>query len=212
MGEPRASDDALRTTRRGEQKRAAELGRYGALVLLDHPSSAVKDPTNDAVVRDLSLLLRATRAEVVYTHNLADAHDTHVAVALSVLAACRALEPAERPHRVIGCEVWRDLDWLPEGAKVTMGLDGHEELETALLRVFESQLRSGKRFDAGALGRRRGNAAFQEIRQADAHEAIVWGMDLTAAAHGELEPAELVLRHLHAFADDVRSRLERFAR
>jgi LmbE family N-acetylglucosaminyl deacetylase len=211
-GETPVSDEQIRTTRRGEQKRAAELGRYGALVLLDHPSTAVKDTANEAVVRDLVRILRATRAEVLYTHNLADAHDTHVAVALAVVAACRALDASERPRRVIGCEVWRDLDWLPADAKVAMAVDGHEALETALIRVFESQLGSGKRLDAGAVGRRRANAAFHEIRRADAHEAVVWGMDLTRAAHGELEPAELVQRHLESFASDVRSRLERFAR
>ena len=211
-GQPLVADDAIRSTRRAEQKRAAQLGRYGALVLLDHTSAAVKDPSNGALVRELSELLSATRAEVVYTHNLADAHDTHVAVALAVLAACRSLDATERPKQVIGCEVWRDLDWLLPDAKVAMGLDGHEELEAALIRVFESQLASGKRFDAGALGRRRANAAFHEIREADRHEAVVWGMDLTPVAHGELEPAELVRRHVHAFENDVRLRIERYAR
>jgi len=211
-GEPPASKEAIREARRAEQKRAAELGRYGALVFLDHTSAEAKDPANDALARDLDAVLRATAPEVVYTHNLADVHDTHVAVALSVIAACRTLPSSERPRRVIGCEVWRDLDWLSAEAKVALPVDGHEELEGSLIRIFESQIRAGKRLDAGALGRRRANATFNEIREADAHEGIVWGMDLTRAAHGQIEPVDLLAEHLRVFETDVLARIRRFTR
>jgi LmbE family N-acetylglucosaminyl deacetylase len=202
----------LTERRRAEQKRAAELGKYGALVLLDHSSAAVKDPGEPAIVDDLVTILRAAPAEVLYTHNLADAHDTHVAVALAVIAACRRLEDAARPRRVIGCEVWRDLDWLAADAKVAMPLGNREELESALIRVFGSQLERNKRFDVGALGRRRANATFSDIQRADEHDAVVWGMDLTPAARGEVEPAELVKGHVRAFERDVEERLRRFVR
>jgi LmbE family N-acetylglucosaminyl deacetylase len=212
-GGPTPDARTVVATRRAEQKRAAELGRYASLVLLNHSSADVKDSSKAAIVRDLAAVLRATSPRVVYTHNLADAHDTHVAVALAVVAACRELDAVARPQRVIGCEVWRDLDWLPAGAKVAMPVGGHEELEGALIRVFESQLQGGKkRFDVGALGRRRANAAFHEIRQPDDHEGIVWGMDLTRAAHGEIEPSELVRSHMRAFESELEGRLRRFAR
>lgn len=209
---PSASPQEIVARRRAEQKRAAELGRYGALVLFNHSSADVKDVTEPAVVRDLAAVLRATSPGVVYTHNLADAHDTHVAVALAVVAACRSLEEAERPRRVIGCEVWRDLDWLEASAKVAMPVDRHEELEAGLIRAFESQLEAGKRLDTGAIGRRRANATFHEIRKADGNEGIVWGMDLGPAVRGEVEPAELVKAHVRAFESDLERRLRRFAR
>jgi LmbE family N-acetylglucosaminyl deacetylase len=202
----------LTERRRAEQKRAAELGKYGALVLLDHSSGAVKDVGASAIVDDLATVLRAAPADILYTHNLADAHDTHVAVALAVIAACRKLDDAERPRRVIGCEVWRDLDWLSADTKVAMPLGDHEELEARLIRVFGSQLERNKRFDSGALGRRRANATFSDIRRADDHRAVVWGMDLTPAPHGEIEPAELVAGHVRAFERDVEARLRRFTR
>jgi LmbE family N-acetylglucosaminyl deacetylase len=202
----------LTERRRAEQKRAAELGKHGALVLLDHSSGAVKDLGDSAIVEDLVTVLRAAPAGVLYTHNLADAHDTHVAVALAVIAACRRLGDAERPRRVIGCEVWRDLDWLSGDAKLAMPLGDREELEGALIRVFGSQLERRKRFDVGALGRRRANATFSDIHRADDHAAVVWGMDLTPAARGDVEPAELVKSHLRAFELDVEERLRRFGR
>jgi LmbE family N-acetylglucosaminyl deacetylase len=211
-GETRASPEAIAVRRRAEQKSAAELGRYGALVLLDHTSAEAKDVSETAILRDLAAVLRAAAPEVVYTHNLADAHDTHVAVALAVIAAVRSLDAAVRPKRVIGCEVWRDLDWLESAAKVAMPVDRHEALEAALIRAFESQLEAGKRLDTGAIGRRRANATFHEIRKADGHDGVVWGMDLGPAARGEIEPAELVKNHVRAFEGDVEQRLRRFAR
>ncbi|HEY0711571.1 MAG TPA: PIG-L family deacetylase, partial [Polyangia bacterium] len=65
------SDEQMKAVRRLEQKKAAFVGEYAAQFLLDHPSSAVKDPARPAVVADLTAILRATRPQVVYTHNLA---------------------------------------------------------------------------------------------------------------------------------------------
>jgi LmbE family N-acetylglucosaminyl deacetylase len=202
----------LRETRRAEQQRAAELGRYGAVVFLDHPSGAVKEPTDVRASDDLVALLRATRPDVVYTHALADSHDTHVAVALRLLEACRKLAPEERPARVLGCEVWRDLDWLDEADKVALPLDGNTELQAALIGVFTSQLGAGKRYDLAALGRRRAHAVFSDARGADRHEGVVWAMDLTALAHGSGDPVEHARSLVRRFSDDVTTRLERLAR
>ena len=72
----------------------------------------IKDKTNP--VADLTAILKASRPKVVYTHNLADKHDTHVSVALRAVAVLRALPEDMKPERVYGCEVWRALDWLPD--------------------------------------------------------------------------------------------------
>ena len=58
----------------------------------------------------------------MYTHNLADKHETHVAVALRTIAAIRGLPEEERPARLLGCEVWRDLDWMLDEEKVVLDL------------------------------------------------------------------------------------------
>jgi LmbE family N-acetylglucosaminyl deacetylase len=91
------TDEAMRAIRVVEQKKAALLGDYAAQVLLDYPSSAVKDSGNPEVLADLSLILRTAEPEIVYTHNLADKHDTHVGVALKVIQAIRALPETGRP-------------------------------------------------------------------------------------------------------------------
>src|SRR5512147_1964752 len=130
------TDEEMRLVRFKEQRKAAFLGEYAAQIMLDHPSKVVKDASKLEPVEDLISVLRAAKPQFVYTHNLADKHDTHVAVALRVVDAIRRLEPAERPARLVGCEVWRSLDWMVDSDKVTMNLSSHENLQEALLGVF----------------------------------------------------------------------------
>jgi hypothetical protein len=54
---------------------------------------------------------------VVYTHNPADKHDTHIGVVIAALQAMRELPREQRPKKVIGCEVWRNLDWMNDRTK-----------------------------------------------------------------------------------------------
>ena len=58
-------------------------------------------------------ILAATKPEIVYTHNPADKHDTHIGVVITTLQAMRELPRNQRPKKVVGCEVWRTFDWLP---------------------------------------------------------------------------------------------------
>jgi LmbE family N-acetylglucosaminyl deacetylase len=201
---------ALRDARRREQEQAAALGKYGAVVFLDHPSADVKDRRAPGVVNDLRALLRATRPEVVYTHALSDVHDTHVGVTLRLLDACRELGPAERPARVLGCEVWRDLDWLTGIDKVALAVDEQPELQSALLRCFSSQLAT-KGIDRGALGRRAANAAFSESHRIDRHAGLVWAMELTPLLVDGGDPREFIRNLVRRLEDDAVARLDRLS-
>src|SRR6187402_105612 len=202
------TDEQMKAVRRAEQKKAAYLGEYAAQFLLDHPSAAVKDAARADVLADLLQILRVTRPQLVYTHNLADKHDTHVAVALRVIAACRALEPSARPQRLIGCEVWRDLDWLVDADKVELPLDRRDHLQNALLGVFDSQIAGGKRYDLATAGRRRAHATYRESHGTDQHSALSWGMDLTPLMHVG-DPEAHVVALLRRFEDDVAARVRR---
>jgi LmbE family N-acetylglucosaminyl deacetylase len=204
-------DEAISALRRTEQRRAAALGRYSAQLQLGFPSQVVKSPSTTAhaqVVEELRRVLAATRPEVVYTHNLADKHDTHVAVSLRLIEACRRLPASERPQRVIGCEVWRDLDWLLDQDKVVMPVDEHQGLQAQLLAVFESQISAAKRYDLAGMGRRRAHATFFESHQLDRHSALVFGMDLTPLLTGG-DPASYVERYVERLAADIRLRIAR---
>lgn len=202
--------EELRVVRRREQERAAVLGRYGAVAFLDHPSAVVKDATERTVVDDLVAVLRATRPSIVYTHALSDAHDTHVAVTLRLLEACHALAPDERPAQILGCEVWRGLDWLTVGDKVELAVDERPELQAALLEVFESQVRE-KRYDRAALGRRAANAAFADSHRTDRHEAVVYAMDLSPLVAEVAQPPELMQSIVRRLEADVVGRIRRLS-
>ncbi len=104
-GSPRDSlyqnytDDEMRLVRFKEQRKAAIVGEFAAQIMLDIPSKVIKDATRNEPADDILAILRATKPKVVYTHNLADKHDTHVGVALRVIQALRKLDLAERPER-----------------------------------------------------------------------------------------------------------------
>jgi LmbE family N-acetylglucosaminyl deacetylase len=202
------TDAAMMAVRRQEQRTAAVVGRYGLMIQLDYPSAAVKSATDTSVRDDLRQVLLATRPQVVYTHNLADKHDTHVGVAVATLQAIRTLPKAQRPARVIGCEVWRDLDWLADADKVVMDVSAHENLALALNGIFDSQIAGGKRYDVATQGRRQGNATFFESHATDQATHLIFGMDLTPLAADEtLDIVGYVTAAIAKFERDVRQRL-----
>ena len=176
------NDEQMRLIRRKEQNMAAEIGQYAAMIQLDYPSSVTKDPRDTALREDLIAVLRAMHPRVVYTHNPADKHGTHVGVTVSVIEALRELPPDQRPEAVYGCEVWRNLDWMSDTEKIVHDVSGHEDLAAALGRVFDSQISGGKRYDLGVMGRRRANATFFESHAVDRADSVAFAMDLTPLA------------------------------
>lgn len=206
------TDEEMRRVRLKEQRKAAIVGEYAAQVLLDYPSKVVKDAARGEPIEDLAEVLRAARPQILYTHNLADKHDTHVAVALRVIAALRRLAPAERPARLLGCEVWRALDWMMDADKVPMDVSAHESLQAALLGVFDSQIAGGKRYDLASLGRRRANATYFESHGVDTSTGLSYAMDMTALmANATLDPADFARDLMQRFAQDVHDRMRRLS-
>jgi len=202
------TDAQMMAVRRTEQNNAAIVGQYGVMIQLDYPSSAIKSPTDPALKNDLKEILAATKPEVVYTHNPADKHDTHVGVVIAALQAMRELPRDQRPKRVIGCEVWRNLDWLPDAEKVLMDVSGRDNLAAALNGVFDSQIAGGKRYDLATLGRRSANATFFESHATDAASQLIFGMDLTPLVTDEtLDVVEFVCGFIDRFNADVKTKL-----
>src|SRR5512142_146888 len=173
------SDEDMRLVRFKEQRKAAGLGEYAAQVMLDYPSKVIKDASRKEPADDLVLLLQAAQPLVVYTHNLADKHDTHVATALRLIEALRRLPETQRPRKLYGCEVWRALDWLLDEDKVAMDVSQHENLQAALLGVYDSQIVGGKRYDLASMGRRRANATYFESHGVDVTTGLSYAMDMT---------------------------------
>ncbi len=202
------SDAEMMAIRRQEQNTAAVIGGYAAMFQLDYPSSAIKSPTEQELKNDLKAILAATRPEVVYTHNPADKHDTHIGVTIAALLAMRELPRDQRPKQVIGCEVWRNLDWLPDEQKVLMDVSGRDNLAAALNGVFDSQIAGGKRYDLATLGRRAANATFFNSHATDAATQLIFGVDLTPLVTDDsIDILEHVCDLIDQFRDDVRLKL-----
>lgn len=206
------TDEQMQVVRRLEQKKAAFVGEYSAVAFLDHTSSTMKDAANPGPKGDLKAIIAATHPEVIYTHNLADKHDTHVSTALRVIAAIRELSADQRPRKLYGCEVWRDLDWMMDNDKVVFAVDGHENIQTSLVGVFDSQIVGGKRYDLATMARRRAHATYHQSHSVDAAQLINFGMDLTPLIQNDkLDLTQYVEGFIQRFAADVSARLKKFA-
>ena len=206
------TDEEMQVVRRKEQKKAAFIGDYSAHVFLDYSSGAVKDPTNAPVVEDLERIIAASKPKVIYTHNLADKHDTHVATALRVIRALRELPRDSRPQRLYGCEVWRGLDWLNDNDKVIFNVEAHENLAMSLVGVFDSQVCGGKRYDLATMGRRRANATYLASHGVDESTSLIFGTDLTPLIEDDqLDVGEYIEGFINRFAKEVSSRMAKLS-
>lgn len=204
------SDEEIRGIRRREQREAADLGQFGFMAQLDFPSSVVKDPADHRLAGDLLAILQAARPKVVYAHQPADKHETHIGVLRATLQALRQLPHDQRPSRLLGCEVWRGLDWMLDSDKSALDVSGHEELAQGLNTLFDSQIGGGKRYDLAVMGRRRANATFFDSHSGDAASEMCLAMDLTPLIQDDrLEVADFTLRFIDRFRDDVKSVLGR---
>jgi len=192
-----------------EQKKAALLGDYAAQMFLNYPSSAIKSGENRESVSEIIGILQATSPQVVYTHNLADKHITHIGLAVKVIQAIRALPTAERPQKLYGCEVWRGLDWMMDGEKVVFDCSEQTNLQAALLGVFDSQVSGGKRYDLATMGRRLANATFYASHETDMATGLAYAMDLTPLIEDDnLDITDFVRDFILRFANDVKRMID----
>jgi len=204
------TDDQIVSERIREQDAAAVIGQYSFMAQLGFVSAAVREANQTAVRDDLRHILEVARPEVVYVHNLADKHDTHVGCALRSIEAIRQLPRASRPKMVYGCEVWRDLDWLVDDEKTPMPISAYPELARTLNEVFATQIAGGKRYDLAVLGRRTANATFSNAHTTDQESAMQWAMDLTPLVHDDtLDPIAYTVGFIDRLKADVTARIRK---
>ena len=206
------TDAQMQEIRKQEQRTAATLGKFNLQLQLSHASGDVKKSGNAAVAADLAAIFVGCRPAVVYLHQPADKHDTHVGCFLRCIEAIRALPRDRRPARVLGVEGWRNLDWLADADKVPMDASANPELAEKLVAVFDSQIAGGKRYDLAAMGRRLSNATFFASHATDTTNAISFAMDLTPLVQDDtLSVADFTLRHIENLRADVAARLAKMA-
>jgi len=201
------TDEQMQRVRVIEQRKAAYVGEYACQLQLGFTSSEVKTPPGADVVADLAQILRVAKPEVVYLHNPADKHDTHVSVTVRAIAALRtAASEGTPPKRVYGCEVWRDLDWLPDDDKQILPVSARSNIAAALVGVFDSQVTGGKRYDLATAGRRLAHATYYASHGTDVETALTFAIDLTPLVR---DPSLSIADYTQAFIDRFRSDVSR---
>ncbi len=203
------SAKAMAELRQQEQLRAAALGEYGVNIQLGYRSEEVRSRGAN-VVADLREILGSSRSLAVYTHSLADAKGTHVAVACAVLRALCALPLDRRPGRLLGCEIWGSLDWLDPESKVRLDVSRRRRLTRALVRMFVSQNQGCRRYDAATEARWTANATFGDPDQVDASSHTALAMDMTPLLREGEDPISFVPRLVCRFNRRLLDRLRQY--
>jgi len=202
------TNDDMIQVRKIEQKKAAMIGEFETLALLDYPSKEVKDKSNTNLLDELIELIRISSPDIIYTHNLADKHDTHIAVVVTVIKAIRLLPKSKRPTLLLGCEVWRGLDWINDDEKVLLDVSSHPNVASSLVEVFDSQIIGGKQYDKATIGRRISNATFISSHTVDDSSALTYAMDLTPLIQNDyLDIEKYVISFIDRFKVDVSTKI-----
>lgn len=204
------TDEEMKAVRVLEQNKAAFVGEYGFMAQLGYPSSQIKNGGDTAIEEELAQIIRCAAPDTLYMHNFADKHDTHVGVAVKTLRAVRLLDKKERPRRLLGCEVWRSLDWVCDDEKIALDAGAHPSVAAALVGVFDSQIAGGKRYDLAAQGRRTANATYFASHGCDEADALSYAVDLTPLMLDDsISEAQFMLGFIERFKADVADRIER---
>lgn len=218
-GSPRSGEYAgytneqIHVKRSQEQRDAADVGKYAAVVQLAYSSEDVRTAKRDIIEEELAELIKKARPKYMFIHNPADRHETHLGACLRAIGAIRRLPPQMRPQKIYGMEVWRSLDWLSEKDRLVFDTSKHPEIESGVITAFESQCTPLKRFDLAAIGRRLGNATFQAPRDNDVTNSCNIGVDLTPLIEKpELDIKEFTLGLILNFHEEAKELLERFTR
>lgn len=204
------SDEDMVEIRTSEQKRASEIGRYNTLYLLDHPSKVVQEKQKIVIDEIKDILLKYPEIENIYIHNPFDKHKTHIAsceVAVEAIKEVYQEGKLKKLSKVLGVEVWRSLDWLPDKYKVTIDTTGAEFISQNIMAVFVSQ-NSAKRYDEAISNRRLANATFNESHESNSCTSLMYAIDLMEPiqnVHKNL--ADLLTENLDLFEKELRKNL-----
>jgi len=202
------SPEEVGALRNEEQDKAANLGRYGAMIQLNCSSTAIRNEDKSEVVASLHDVLSSVQPGVVYTHNPADKHDTHVGVTVAALMAIREMPAGRRPQKLYGCEVWQDLDWLDDSEKIRLDVSGNEQLAEALINCHASQVTPAKRYDLATIGRRRANATYSDSHINTPGTYVTHAMDLSPLLLNDaLSLQDFVAEKIRGFELSVRNKL-----
>ena len=201
------SDAEYAELRWEEQKHAARIGRYAFVDSLNLESAELREKSGLArLTASLKTYLIECNPDELYMHQPFDRHASHVRVCFALLEALRQLDPGQRPARIFGCEVWRNLDWAPKSSKELRPLSREDlELQRKLASVFVSQADpvNAKNYVEALVGRKISNAVFQEGLTGDSGAAQEVFVNLGPWVNSSHSWKELGDKYLAEFCEEV---------
>jgi LmbE family N-acetylglucosaminyl deacetylase len=201
-------DEDFIELRRQEQRAAAKMAGYRGVLQFSYASSEIRRSTNPKLVEDLKRVFQAGNFNTVFTHSPFDRHATHRALSVHVLRAIQELPKRIQPKRVIGCEVWRSLDWLPSKMRKSFSILSTKAQMKELFSLYQSQIAGTKNYPEAVIGRKRSNATFSDSHAVDFAEFAEIGIDLSSVAHGKVSLAKFVGELLKAFQTEIQNELK----
>ena len=103
-----------------------------------------------------------------------------------------------------------NLDWMIDKDKIALDVSAHENLQHALLGIFDSQIAGGKRYDLATMGRRRAHATYHATHGVDVSTGITFAMDLTPLiSDTNSDISGYVQEYIDRLSKDIRERLSR---
>lgn len=195
------TDEEMIQIRHAEQEASAKVGEYLAIHQLGFSSSDIKSQKNAELVDQLVGLIEKAKPKIIYTHNPMDKHKTHVAVTFHLIEALR--QSNYKPSQLIGCEVWRGLDWLSDESKVVLPISDPSKIKK-LIALHKSQVAGGKAYDEATVGRMLANATFFESHSVDQNQYQWFGVDLMPLIDNKnLTLREFSEQHIGDFKNEV---------
>ena len=99
---------------------------------------------------------------------------------------------------------------MVDSDKTILDLSQQENLQAALLGVYDSQISGGKRYDLASLARRRANATYFESHGVDVTAGLSFAMDMTLLlTDTNKSTSEFIQEFIHRFSQEVNDRLVR---
>jgi LmbE family N-acetylglucosaminyl deacetylase len=187
------TDPQMAAERIVEQNKAAELGNFGVFQL-GHPTPSVLARTGEGsefetLVQEIQAVIMRTKPEIIYVHSPLDGHPTHNATTAATFEALKRLPPEfEMPKQIIGCEVWRGLDWLPntkdypltQKLLCTIDMSGAVDCFKEIIACHQTQIVGGTDYERTVVSRWQANVmANPHKTTVDAPQYIALGLDLT---------------------------------
>ncbi|MEG1529556.1 MAG: PIG-L family deacetylase, partial [Clostridia bacterium] len=173
-----------------------------ALYLFEKSSAEVKEKQEEIILGLKGILEEYQGLDALYIHSIFDSHKTHVAASICAIEAVRLLENSKKPKKIYGCELWRDLDWLPNDEKVVFDVSGNDELSRNLMDCFASQ-NAVKRYDLASIARRVSNATYYASHSGDTANELIYAVDLTELGFEGVSIASFAQAKLKKFAREV---------